>query len=67
MAEEELRPSHSGTDESGTQDQDGSEATVDEGIRLLEAFRAIASPKIRARILALAVTEARRSAARPPH
>lgn len=67
MAEEEGRPSHSGTASDDTPQPDGSEATVDEGIRLLEAFRAIASPAVRARILALIDTEARRSAGRPSH
>lgn len=67
MAEEGTRPGRDGQVGCDTSHADRFEATVDEGIRLLEAFRAIASPSIRARILALAVNEARRNAGRAPH
>ena len=36
------------------------QASVDEGIRLLQAYRAIPSPAIRARILTLVVLQAQR-------
>ena len=43
------------------------EASVDEGIQLLQAFRAISSPEIRAQILTLVATQARRRSGRASH
>lgn len=43
------------------------EASVDEGIRLIQAYRAISSPEIRAKILALVAIQAQRSAGRAWH
>lgn len=43
------------------------EASVDEGIRLLQAVRAISSPEIRAQNLTLVATQARRRAGRASH
>ena len=42
-------------------------ASVDEGIRLLQAYRAISSPVIRAKILTLVATHAQRSLGRVSH
>lgn len=42
-------------------------ASVDEGIRLLQAYRAISSPVIRAKILTLVATQAQRSVGRASH
>lgn len=67
MTEQGLRHACRDTEWDDASHPDGSEATADEGIRLLKAFRAIYSPDIRARILALVVTEARRGGGRPPH